>query len=614
MQRLIDCEVDFHAVHGAVPQAVAGYVRDRACRRGFGAQARERHAVNGARGKILASSRPGMLKVAVDPNGRDTAEEMSIRVLGAKLEVVEDSILEGLWVVVSCFKAGKQSSWDEAAWLLWPRSLEVTEFLACLWEAGAIYNGFETRWSLAAEPVFSKVGVDIFTAIVAPSCNNPLSTSDDEQVVVKAMRRPLTGQDVLREAAMLAAVQGHPNVIKFQSLVLLGDGENESWGIVQQWCRQGDLFSEVKNRPCDELRALAAISDVARGLEHIHSRGVVHRDIKAENVFLLRDICILGDFGSAAKETDRMEMSNPSGTLGYIALEMLLRQFSLCSYPLDVFSAGVLMYFMLSGRLPFGDGRNEAKTCRLSCSARIKYKAPEFERVSNACKGFLQVMCKGNPRDRPSASSIGSVISRLIRRATENRSMPSDDDRQGSAEAAGISESVAQDSLAGAATSFAESSQKSAVDASVSHACATQSVSSREAEQLNLHAVSVEAHSVAPTQCDAGVPSGDVDKQIPTPSVIKIDGNFNTLSTSAFPTTWPTCASIQLEGEARIPTELSVEGKSAPTPSLDTVDGVETSITQCRVASTSPSWSAVAPKGEVRSSTETWQEIEHKEH
>eukprot|EP00928_Gymnodinium_smaydae_P046629 TRINITY_DN31074_c0_g1_i1.p1 TRINITY_DN31074_c0_g1~~TRINITY_DN31074_c0_g1_i1.p1 ORF type:complete len:517 (-),score=38.56 TRINITY_DN31074_c0_g1_i1:571-2121(-) len=496
MQDLINCGIEFHAVHGAFPRAVSGGVRDRACRRVVGAQNCERRAVSGARGKIVATSNLGALKVHIWTNGRLRANEVMLQVVGAKVQLCEDAILDGLWVVVSCLQAGEQSSWEEACWLIWPRNVEVREFLSALWGVGAICDELSPQRSFDAETLYSKTGVSICTASSlqltgrsAARLSTELSrTSDNEKVVVKVVRRDLQGRNVLNEVAMLAAVQWHPNIIKFQSLILIGQGVNEAWGIVQQWCRNGDLLGELQEGPRDERRGLCILADVACGMEHIHRRGIVHRDLKAEHVFRLGDTCVLGDFGSAAYEANRAAMSQQCGTLGYIAPELVLRQYNHCSFPLDVFSAGVLLYLLLGGSLPFGDGRNRKKTCRLSCQARIKFIAPEFAPVSRACKRLIPLMCKQLPRDRPSASTVGMVSASLVRKADADRSVAPEGGVPDDAGAASAYEPVATIRLEGDASMPSDGLQNGAVDA----ACASFPVTiGEELVQTSLGSISI---------------------------------------------------------------------------------------------------------------------------
>eukprot|EP00928_Gymnodinium_smaydae_P082609 TRINITY_DN6592_c0_g1_i1.p1 TRINITY_DN6592_c0_g1~~TRINITY_DN6592_c0_g1_i1.p1 ORF type:complete len:417 (-),score=35.15 TRINITY_DN6592_c0_g1_i1:200-1387(-) len=374
---------------------------------------------------------------------------------------------------------------------------------------------------------------------------------EDARIVVKLMRPPQKGQDIQREVTMLAAVQGHPNVIKFHRLLLLREGGDESWGIVQQWCGDGDLFNEVENGPCSEVRALFVIADVARGLEHIHSRGVVHRDIKADNVFRVGHACVLGDFGSAAYEADRTEMSSTCGTLGYVAPEMLLRQYSSCSYPLDVFSAGVLLYLLLSARLPFGDGRNEKKTCRLSCLAHIKYKAPLFEHVSSACKALLQTMCQRLPLHRPSVNSVSTIVALLIQACNVERSLPFHGDRQGVDGAASASKSVPIAVSAGEVGLSADDSLNKALKDANVFAHAVEPISAQGVEHGNLPPESMShlAAAVVPAaQCSESTSfAARVSKRRPTPYLVT---NSSICATSSQP--WSLAVPT---GEARAITE-----------------------------------------------------------
>ena len=81
--------------------------------------------------------------------------------------------------------------------------------------------------------------------------------------------------------------------------------------------------------------------------------GIVHRDVKAENIVLSEHgAAVLSDFGIAARLTDQEAMGQRCGSPGYAAPELLTPKERYCE-KVDVFAVGVVLYFLLSCMLPF---------------------------------------------------------------------------------------------------------------------------------------------------------------------------------------------------------------------------------------------------------------------
>jgi serine/threonine-protein kinase len=129
--------------------------------------------------------------------------------------------------------------------------------------------------------------------------------------------------------------------------------------MVMEYVADGSLRGRIggigrqQRLPVDEACRLAA--GILRGLAVIHAEQVFHRDIKPENVLLDRGVPKIADLGIARLLDSGQLAVTQAGTLPYMSPEILGSDGA--SYPSDVWSVGVTLYEMVTGRLPFGDER-----------------------------------------------------------------------------------------------------------------------------------------------------------------------------------------------------------------------------------------------------------------
>jgi len=127
--------------------------------------------------------------------------------------------------------------------------------------------------------------------------------------------------------------------------------DNESLFLVLDLMVGGDLkFHLNKEERFSETRSRFYAAEILLGLEHIHSKGIVYRDMKLENV-LLDDLghCRISDLGLAVKMSDKIR--GYAGTPGYTAPEVIRNKYY--NEMADFFSYGVMVYRFLSGKKPF---------------------------------------------------------------------------------------------------------------------------------------------------------------------------------------------------------------------------------------------------------------------
>ena len=171
----------------------------------------------------------------------------------------------------------------------------------------------------------------------------------DRQVVVKLLAPEADRERFEREARAVAALS-HPNIVR-----LFDFGEEGRWFMVFEYLPGGSLEARLEEADALSAEEVARIArDVAAGLAHAHTRGVVHRDLKPGNVlFDPGGRSKIADFGIARVQgVDTLtEDGTVLGTAAYISPEQVRGE--PVTPASDVYAFGVILYRLLAGRLPF---------------------------------------------------------------------------------------------------------------------------------------------------------------------------------------------------------------------------------------------------------------------
>ena len=180
-------------------------------------------------------------------------------------------------------------------------------------------------------------------------------TELDRLVALKLLAENLSGDESVHRRfvreARLAARLSHPNVV---SVFDAGDDGGRPY-IVMEYV-DGENLAELLARrgriPPDEARGLAL--QAAQGLAHAHAARLVHSDVKPQNLILRRDGTLkIADFGiaRAAEATALTQAGTVLGTAAYLSPEQALGEE--VTPATDVYSLGVVLYELLTGRTPF---------------------------------------------------------------------------------------------------------------------------------------------------------------------------------------------------------------------------------------------------------------------
>ena len=173
-------------------------------------------------------------------------------------------------------------------------------------------------------------------------------------VAVKILKSDLAQDEDFRRRfnaeSQAVAQLSHPNIVSVYDVSRGGDIEY----IVMELIDGITLKQYMEKRGQLNWReSLHFVTQIMRGLSHAHSRGIVHRDIKPQNVMVLRDGSVkVADFGIACLENAAQTLTQEAlGSVHYISPEQA--RGDRIDARSDIYSAGVVLYEMLTGRLPF---------------------------------------------------------------------------------------------------------------------------------------------------------------------------------------------------------------------------------------------------------------------
>lgn len=167
---------------------------------------------------------------------------------------------------------------------------------------------------------------------------------------------------------------------------------------VMEYADGGELYDYITTRvQLQQDEAKEILIHITKGVSFLHQMGSVHRDIKPENICKVGDVWKLCDFGFARDFEDGNDnMNTLCGTKGYAAPEMFLgKDKDYSGKAIDVYSLGVVAYFMMGGYLPFKDG-----------GAVVIFHIERWQTVTEIAKNFIKETLLHNPLDRLKSSEL----------------------------------------------------------------------------------------------------------------------------------------------------------------------------------------------------------------
>jgi serine/threonine-protein kinase len=169
-------------------------------------------------------------------------------------------------------------------------------------------------------------------------------------VALKCFENPDVDVSLIQqEADIWVGVTGHPNIVSFIETV----PHNDKQLIASEYISGGSLaqfLSERRGTALPYQLLESVMLGILTGLEHLHAKGVIHRDVKPSSVYLRGDTSCLGGFGSARFIKASKERYAIAGTPIYMAPEAWA---GTVTQQGDIWSAAAVLYELLTGRAPF---------------------------------------------------------------------------------------------------------------------------------------------------------------------------------------------------------------------------------------------------------------------
>eukprot|EP01129_Flabellula_baltica_P017017 TRINITY_DN929_c0_g2_i3.p1 TRINITY_DN929_c0_g2~~TRINITY_DN929_c0_g2_i3.p1 ORF type:complete len:392 (+),score=74.25 TRINITY_DN929_c0_g2_i3:579-1754(+) len=168
---------------------------------------------------------------------------------------------------------------------------------------------------------------------------------------------------------------------------------------------KSELFDFVVERDhLTEDQTRNIIKQLLKGVDHMHKKGVAHRDLKLENILITSNdeenpTIKISDFG-LSKEFSKTQLLTACGTPEYVAPEVLLSK--PYDQSADIWSIGVITYMLLSGCPPFFGADQDTIFSKI-LHVNFHFSIPIFKEISNDAKSFISALLVYNPDRRPTA-------------------------------------------------------------------------------------------------------------------------------------------------------------------------------------------------------------------
>ncbi|KAI3492427.1 hypothetical protein L1887_42931 [Cichorium endivia] len=219
-----------------------------------------------------------------------------------------------------------------------------------------------------------------------------------EQFACKIL--PKGDEIVHKEVEIMQHLSGHPGVVTLKAVY----EDAKSFHLVMELCSGGRLLDQMwKDGLFSEQKAANLIKELMLVLKYCHDMGVIHRDVKPENILLSANGSMkLADFGLAARIANGQSLYGVVGSPAYVAPEVLAGGYS---EKVDIWSAGVVLHAVLVGYLPFG-GDSVNTVFEAVKNVTVDFQGELWEPISRPARDLIAHMLTRNVSERYTAEEV----------------------------------------------------------------------------------------------------------------------------------------------------------------------------------------------------------------
>lgn len=210
-------------------------------------------------------------------------------------------------------------------------------------------------------------------------------------------------EDIKREIQIMQHLSGQPNIVEFKGTY----EDRQSVHLVMELCAGGELFDRIIAQGHYTEKAAATICRQIVNVVHVcHFMGVMHRDLKPENFLLSskdeNSMLKATDFGLSVFIEEGKVHRDIVGSAYYVAPEVLRRSYG---KEIDIWSAGVMLYILLSGVPPFW-AETEKGIFDAILEGEIDFESQPWPSISKSAKDLVRKMLTQDPRKRITSAQV----------------------------------------------------------------------------------------------------------------------------------------------------------------------------------------------------------------
>ena len=207
----------------------------------------------------------------------------------------------------------------------------------------------------------------------------------------------ISEEEILNEINVLKKID-HPNIMKIFEIYK----KKSTYYLITEFCEGGDLYNFISENKLTEFQVTYIMFQIFSAMNYCHKMNILHRDLKPDNILIKKNeqglcrvkIC---DFGTAYIFKKGEKQKEIIGTLNFMAPEVLNEKYN---QKCDLWSCGVIMYILLTGKNPFL-GRDDEQT--ISKILSVSYDQNLLKKYNKYTKDLLSKLLEKNPKKRLTA-------------------------------------------------------------------------------------------------------------------------------------------------------------------------------------------------------------------